>query len=88
MLRFAKEYPDDSILQQLVAKLPWGHNILLIEKLKDQDIRFWHAQKCTENSWSRDVLDLQIKSDLYNRQGKSINNFKATLPAPLSDLAN
>jgi predicted nuclease of restriction endonuclease-like (RecB) superfamily len=50
MLRFVKEYPKESILQQVVAKLPWGHNILLIEKIKDQDLRFWYAQKCIENS--------------------------------------
>ncbi len=87
MLRFAKEYAEESILQQLVAKLPWGHNILLIEKIKDQNIRLWYAQKCIENNWSRDVLDIQIKSDLYNRQGKLINNFKATLPDAQSDLA-
>ena len=76
MLRFAKEYSDESILQQLVAKLPWGHNILLIEKIKQHDLRFWYAKKCIENSWSRDTLDTQIKTDLYNRQGKLVNNFK------------
>jgi len=88
MLAFYREYPDDSILPQAVAKLPWGHNILLIEKVKDQNIRFWYAEKCVENNWSRDILDLQIKSNLFERHGKSINNFESTLPKPLSDLAN
>ena len=88
MLRFAKEYQNVTILQQSVAKLPWGHNILLIEKIKDQKSRFWYVEKCIENNWSRDVLDLQIKSNLIERQGKSINNFDSTLPKPLSDLAN
>lgn len=87
MLTFYKQYPDDSILPQLVAKLPWGHNILLIEKIKDIKKRFWYAEKTIENNWSRNVLELQIKSDLYSRQGKAINNFKYTLPEPLSDLA-
>lgn len=88
MLAFYREYPNEAILPQLVAKLPWGHNILLIEKIKDQKIRFWYAERCIENNWSRDVLDLQIKSNLKERQGKSINNFENTLPKPLSDLAN
>jgi len=88
MLAFYREYPNESILPQAVAKLPWGHNILLIEKIKDQKIRLWYAEKCIENNWSRDVLDLQIKSNLIQRQGKSINNFESTLPKPLSDLAN
>ena len=87
MLAFYREYPNDSILPQLVAKLPWGHNILLIEKIKQHDLRFWYAKKCIENSWSRDMLDTQIRTNLYQRQGKLVNNFKATLPDPLSDLA-
>lgn len=87
MLRFAKEYPNDSILQQPVAKLPWGHNILLIEKIKDKELRFWYAENCIENNWSRDVLDLQIRSQLHKRQGNITSNFKQTLPEPLSDLA-
>lgn len=87
MLAFYREYPDNSILPQAVAKLPWGHNILLIEKIKDQNLRFWYAGKCVENNWSRDVLDLQIKNNLFGRQGKSVNNFETTLPKPLSDLA-
>lgn len=88
MLRFAKEYQDVTILQQTVAKLPWGHNILLIEKIKEKDLRFWYAEKCIENNWSRDILDIQIKSNLIERQGKLVNNFETTLPKPLSDLAN
>ncbi|MFN3850252.1 MAG: YhcG family protein [Spirosomataceae bacterium] len=86
MLRFANEYPDISILQQVVAKLPWGHNILLIEKIKDKELRLWYAQKCLENQWGREILDLQIKSNLHQREGKSVNNFKEILPSFQSDL--
>jgi predicted nuclease of restriction endonuclease-like (RecB) superfamily len=76
------------ILKQLVAKIPWGHNIFIFSKSKDIDEAIFYIQKTLENNWSRDVLGLQIKSDLYSRQGKSINNFNNTLPEPLSDLAN
>jgi len=75
-------------LQQAVAKLPWGHNLLLIEKIKAIDLRFWYAERCITHNWSRENLDFQIKSNLHLREGKSINNFKTTLPAPLSELAN
>lgn len=88
MLAFYREYPEASILPQLVAKLPWGHNILLIEKIKEKELRFWYAEQCINNNWSRDILDTQIKTNLYERIGKSINNFKDALPIPLSDLAN
>lgn len=49
MKKFYEEYKDDSILQQLVAKLPWGHNVSLIERVKDLEIRKWYIQKCLEN---------------------------------------
>jgi predicted nuclease of restriction endonuclease-like (RecB) superfamily len=88
MLAFYREYPEASILPQLVAKLPWGHNIILIEKIKDKDLRFWYAEQCISNSWSRDILDTQIKTNLIGRLGKSVNNFENALPIPLSDLAN
>ncbi|HEY5511483.1 MAG TPA: DUF1016 N-terminal domain-containing protein [Prolixibacteraceae bacterium] len=81
------EYPDAAILQQAVAKLPWGHNILLIEKIKDQKIRFLYALQCIENGWSRDSLEMQIKSQLHQRQGKASSNFKNTLPKIQSELA-
>ena len=87
MLTFYKEYAENLILPQPVAKLPWGHNILLIEKIKDQPTRFWYANQCLENNWSRDVLEMQIQNQLHLRQGKSTTNFKNTLPDQFSDLA-
>lgn len=68
-------------------RIPWGHNIVLLIKLKDPQERLWYAQKALENGWSRSMLETWIKSKLHNRQGKAITNFKRTLPAPTSDLA-
>jgi predicted nuclease of restriction endonuclease-like (RecB) superfamily len=73
--------------QQLVGQLPWGHNIQIFTKAKSIDEAKFYINQTIENGWSRDVLSLQIKTDLYNRQGKSITNFKQTLPMPQSDLA-
>ena len=50
-------------------------------------VRVWYIQKTIEHGWSRSVLGHQIESNLYQRQGKAINNFEATLPKPQSDLA-
>jgi predicted nuclease of restriction endonuclease-like (RecB) superfamily len=71
-----------------VAEIPWGHNILLLEKLKSPTKRLWYAVKTKELGWSRAVLAHQIALDLYERQGKAITNFPETLPAPQFDLAN
>jgi len=71
-----------------VAAIPWGHNSVLIEKLKTANERLWYARQTIENGWSRSMLAHWIDSGLYTRQGKAVHNFKATLPAPQSDLAH
>ena len=70
-----------------VGQIPWGHIKEIISKIKDLKEADFYIAKTVENAWSRDTLGLQIKSDLYGRTGKSITNFKSTLPEPLSDLA-
>ena len=82
-----KQQPNDLFGQQPVDQIPWGHNILIFSKSKDVKEAMFYIGQTIENNWSRDVLALQIKLKLYKRQGKAINNFKQTLPAPLSDLA-
>jgi len=78
---------EQAILQQPVAEIPWGHNIVLLLKLKNPAVRLWYAQKAITHGWSRSILEHWIESDLHARQGKAVTNFKATLPAPQSDLA-
>jgi len=89
MKLFYQEYKDaDEIWPQLVAKLPWGHNTLLIQKLKDKKIRMIYANATIENGWSRSVLDFQIQTEYHKRIGNSLNNFSAALPPIDSDLVN
>ena len=87
MRAFAEAYPDEQIGQQLVGQIPWGHNVRLLEMVKDPEERLWYVQKTIENGWSRNVLVMQIESNLYQRQGSAITNFEQSLPAPQSDLA-
>lgn len=84
---FYSFYINSEIRQQLVAQIPWGHNILIYSKSKDIQEATFYIQQTIENNWSRDVLSLQIKTNLFERNGKAINNFKYTLPKPFSDLA-
>lgn len=90
MKRFYLEYQDEEILPPAVAKLPWTHNIMLIEKIKDKNIRFWYANEAVNGNWSKVVLDHQIDMKLYERKAlpDKKNNFKNTLIEPQSDLAN
>ncbi|WP_462267731.1 PDDEXK nuclease domain-containing protein [Mucilaginibacter sp.] len=87
MVQFAKAYPDDAILQQAVAKLPWGHNIVLLQHLKDAGTRAWYAAESLKNGWGRELLTQKIKQNLMVKQGNATNNFGSTLPTLQSDLA-
>jgi predicted nuclease of restriction endonuclease-like (RecB) superfamily len=77
----------DDFLPKLLSMIPWGQNREIITKCKDIDSAIFYIFKTIENSWSRNVLVHQIESNLFERQGKSINNFDLTLPKPKSDLA-
>jgi predicted nuclease of restriction endonuclease-like (RecB) superfamily len=75
-------------LPPFLGQIPWGHNIILFEKLKDPRHRQWYAEQIPIHGWSRAVLLHQIETDLYSRAGKAVTNFAATLPAPDSDLVH
>lgn len=87
MRAFAAAWPDLAIVQRTVARLPWRHQIALIEKLADPDERLWYAAAAIEHGWSRDILVFQIERRLQERTGQAITNFAATLPPADSDLA-
>lgn len=88
MRLFYEEYANDEKWQQLVAKLPWGHNLLLMEKIKDKDIRKIYAENTIKNGWSRNMLSVQIETEFHKRIGNSNNNFDVMLPPKDSDLVN
>lgn len=87
MRAFAEAWRDEAIVQQLVAQIPWGHNVRLLDMVKSPEERLWYAQQTIENGWSRNVLVLQIETGLIHRSGQAVTNFSRTLPSPQSDLA-
>lgn len=87
MRAFAQAYPESQIMQQAAAQIPWFHNCVILDKVKDAAARQWYLQQVTTNGWSRNILTMQIESQLYQRQGQAITNFEATLPPAESDLA-
>jgi predicted nuclease of restriction endonuclease-like (RecB) superfamily len=86
MRSFALAWPDEPMLQRLVAKLPWGHNIELLDRLKDPTTRTWYAQQAIENGWTRPLLINQIMGQLHLRHGQALSNFERLLPAGDSEL--
>ncbi len=89
MRKFAESYPDIQIVQGVLAQLTWYHNIALLDKIYSLGERLWYARQTMENGWSRNILVIQIESDLYKRQAlvPKTTNYERTLPAPQSDLA-
>ena len=70
-----------------IFNVPWGHHKLIMDKVKgDINKALFYIGQTLENGWSRSLLLNWIDTDLYERQGKAITNFKSTLPAPGSDL--
>jgi len=78
----------DKLLLSYCCKVPWWHNVIIIQKSKSIKEALFYIQQTISNNWSRSVLQMQIESNLYARQGKAISNFELTLPKPQSDLAN
>ena len=87
MRTFSEVWPKRAIVQEVLAQLPWYQNLALLEKLDTPDDRLWYAAKTLEHGWSRNILVLQIQSQLHKRQGKAITNFPSALPPVESDMA-
>ena len=79
--QLAAQLPDS-----ILWSIPWFHQIVLMEKVKDRTTRLWYMQQTLTNGWSRNVLLLMIKSEAHARQGQAITNFERLLPPPQSDL--
>lgn len=88
MRKFYLTYSSSgSKVQQLVGQLPWGHNTLLLDKLKSKLELEFYILETLKNNWSRNTLINQIESNLFKRAGTAITNFNSVLPKPQSDLA-
>lgn len=91
MRRLALNYPEMDFAKQAVSQLPWGHIVRLMQTIDNNQSREWYAKQVIKNGWSRSILEMQIESDLYERQAESnkkVTNFHEHLPPAQSDLAN
>ena len=88
MRAFAEAWPDSRFVQEVLAQLPWYHQLALLDKLPGLHTRRWYAAKAIEHNWSRNILVMQIETRLLERSGTAVTNFEASLPRPQSDLAS
>lgn len=90
MQKFALEYENNEFLQEVLAKLSWNHNQILLDRVRDKIKRNWYANESLNNGWSTTILTHQIASKLYERQALLENkttNFDETLPSPNNEQA-
>lgn len=79
----AGQLTKDSIL----CKIPWWHHNIILRKCTDEKAALFYVRQTIQNNWSRNVLEIQLESNLIARQGQAQHNFELTLPKPQSDLA-
>jgi predicted nuclease of restriction endonuclease-like (RecB) superfamily len=73
MRAFAEAWPDEPIVQQLVAQIPWGHNVRILDYVKDPSEREWYVRATVQNGWSRDILVHQIEFRFTSPAGPGSN---------------
>ncbi|MGI5197204.1 PDDEXK nuclease domain-containing protein [Streptomyces sp. CA-288835] len=89
MHKMARVWPEP-IVQQPAAQLPWGHIMLMLDRLDTQAELDFYVTEAVRNGWSRDLLSRFIHQDLHFTQGSAVSNFEVTTPegsAVLKDLA-
>ncbi len=89
MRNFYRAYKDDLKLAQLVQEIPWGHNIVIMQRVKEQKIRKYYIESSIRFAWSRNVLIHQIEVDAHKQATtKKMHNFSNALPVHLAEQAD
>lgn len=90
MKRFHEAYKDYPILRQAVAEIPWGHHLVILNKISNIEERQYYIKASAEMGWSRNVLLNQINANAYNvqKQIPKQHNFPKTLPSHLMEQAD
>ena len=73
-----------------IVRTNWASHVILLNSKLPLGERYWYITQAVANGWSRNVLQMQIESNLFARQitTKKVSNFSARLPKPQSELAN
>jgi len=87
MRAFAAAWPEPTVVQRALHKLPWGVNVELLDSVKEAKVRLWYAERAFELGWSRSVLSMNIERKLHARRGRALTNFVQTMPRAESDMA-
>ena len=87
MRAFAEAWPNREFVQQVVAQISWGNNVVLLDRVKDIEQRKAYARLAAENGWSRSTLVRAIANNAASNFGRATNNFALTMPIADSEAA-
>ena len=87
MRAFAEAWPNREFVQQVVAQISWGNNVVLLDRVKDIEQRKAYARLAAENGWSRSTLVREIANNAASNFGRATNNFALTMPIADSEAA-
>lgn len=89
MRKYYLSVKDNEELKELSYKIPWSHNTIIMDRVKNDNEKIWYIKETRNNGWSYDYLEIQVKRNAYSRQilGDKPNNFGLTLLQPQSSLA-
>ena len=80
LMRFVYEETRENVIwQQLVAKLHWGHTVMIFSKIKNKDERLFYLEKTKNEAWSRSILEEKIKINIFAQHENFQNNFDKAL---------
>ena len=80
MRTFAEAWPDERFVQEVLAQMPWYHQLALLDKLDDRAQREWYLRRAIEHGWSRNILVMQIETRVLEREGRAVSQFEVRLP--------
>ena len=81
---------EEVFKQSAIVRTNWASHVILLNSKLPLDECYWYITQVVANGWSRNVLQMQIETNLFARQitAKKVSNFSVQLPKPQSDLAN
>lgn len=89
MRKYYLAVKNNKNLRELTNLIPWSHNTIIMDRVKNDAQKIWYIEQTYRNGWSYDYLEIQVKRNVYERQvlGDKPNNFNLTLLSPQSSLA-
>ena len=76
MKKYYTEFQKSKIVQTASAQIPWSHNMLILDKIKEEEKRVWYMNQTIKDGWNYDVLAFQIKKDNELPKNTTIRKFR------------